>query len=185
MPRMHASSLFGALAVLLASACTVEASLGIGSDDLKKAATCGGASAKTCSDGLTCVDDPRDTCDPARGGHACDGLCVRADRAEPCGGVGGALCSLGSMCVDDPRDDCDPARSGRDCVGLCVHVACNAPAAPNCPAGQRFDRLKCACAPACGGPSNLDCPEGKSCVDDPIDTCDPAKGDINCVGICR
>ena len=36
----------------------------------------------------------------------------------------------------------------------------------------------------CGGIAAIPCPEGKSCVDDPSDTCDPAKGGADCSGIC-
>jgi hypothetical protein len=187
MPRARLLfiALMAAAVAAFASACSIEASLGVGDDDLKTAPTCAGATAKACPGGFTCVDDPRDGCDPARGGRACDGICVRAERSDRCGGIGGAICSLGAMCVDDPRDDCDPAGGGRDCIGLCVRVSCSAPAAPNCPAGQRFDRLRCGCVPVCGGPSDLKCPEGKACVDDPLDACDPADGGAQCLGICR
>jgi hypothetical protein len=37
---------------------------------------CGGIAGIPCPGGLTCVDDPSDTCDPAHGGADCGGLCV-------------------------------------------------------------------------------------------------------------
>lgn len=37
---------------------------------------------------------------------------------------------------------------------------------------------------ACGGITGVQCPHGKTCVDDPSDTCDPAKGRADCPGIC-
>ena len=38
---------------------------------------------------------------------------------------------------------------------------------------------------ACGGITGAQCPEGKTCVDDPSDTCDPTKGGADCPGICK
>lgn len=36
---------------------------------------CGGFTARPCPDGLTCVDDPNDSCDPNNGGADCGGVC--------------------------------------------------------------------------------------------------------------
>ena len=38
---------------------------------------------------------------------------------------------------------------------------------------------------ACGGIAGIRCPEGKACVDDPSDDCDPKRGGADCPGICR
>lgn len=45
---------------------------------------CGGIAGLPCPEGSTCVDDPRDDCDPTRSGADCIGMCVRgeAKRAE-------------------------------------------------------------------------------------------------------
>ncbi len=40
--------------------------------------TCGGFTGKACPDGLTCVDDPNDSCDPANGGADCGGICQKS-----------------------------------------------------------------------------------------------------------
>lgn len=139
-------AILSSVAAAVVSACgAVDGGLGVDDDDLRTLPTCGGIAATQCPSGLTCVDDPRDDCDPARGGRDCSGVCVKAEKSERCGGIAGALCPFGSMCVDDPRDGCDPAAGGNDCLGLCVRVACKAPKAPNCPAGQKFDPLRCAC----------------------------------------
>lgn len=37
---------------------------------------CGGFGGSPCSDGMTCVDDPSDSCDPMQGGADCMGTCV-------------------------------------------------------------------------------------------------------------
>jgi hypothetical protein len=36
----------------------------------------------------------------------------------------------------------------------------------------------------CGGIAGFPCPQGKKCVDDPSDNCDPARGGADCAGIC-
>lgn len=36
----------------------------------------------------------------------------------------------------------------------------------------------------CGGIAGIPCPKGESCIDDPSDDCDPAKGDADCFGVC-
>lgn len=37
---------------------------------------CGGIAGIRCPDGLACVDDPGDTCDPEQGGADCAGICI-------------------------------------------------------------------------------------------------------------
>lgn len=46
--------------------------------------TCGGIAGMVCPDGMTCVDDPSDSCDPANDGADCIGTCKQY--VEP-GGV--------------------------------------------------------------------------------------------------
>ena len=38
---------------------------------------------------------------------------------------------------------------------------------------------------ACGGIAGIRCPEGKTCVDDPSDDCNPKRGGADCPGICK
>lgn len=80
-------------------------------------ASCGGFTGKKCPrTDQKCVDDPRDSCDPTKGGADCPGICVGA----ACGGFAGLKCKAGQTCVDDPRDSCDPAKGGADCIGVCI-----------------------------------------------------------------
>jgi hypothetical protein len=81
---------------------------------------CGGFAGFPCPEGLSCVDNPADDCDPANGGADCGGVCANI----ACGPRAGR-CPGGFACVDDPDDDCDPA-AGAACAGLCVA----GPAAP-------------------------------------------------------
>ena len=79
---------------------------------------CGGFGGLECPDGLTCVDDPADDCDPNKGGADCSGICQDTGPTY-CGGFGGLECPDGLTCVDDPADDCDPNKGGADCIGVC------------------------------------------------------------------
>ncbi|KAF2691330.1 hypothetical protein K458DRAFT_483358 [Lentithecium fluviatile CBS 122367] len=81
---------------------------------------CGGFAGLQCPTGMRCVDDPRDTCDPKKGGADCMGICVGGSEKIPCAGKIGGICPEGWACVDDPTDTCDPAKGGRDCGGVCV-----------------------------------------------------------------
>ncbi len=38
--------------------------------------SCGGITGKQCPSGQTCIDDPKDSCDPAHGGADCIGMCT-------------------------------------------------------------------------------------------------------------
>jgi hypothetical protein len=118
---------------------------------------CGGFANIPCPAGLSCIDDPGDDCNPAKGGADCSGICVGP---AMCGGLLGLPCEgKGEVCVDDPSDDCDPNGGGDDCSGLCVLPV------------------------ACGGFAGIPCDEGFACVDDPRDDCAPPSG-ADCGGLC-
>ena len=38
---------------------------------------CGGIAGFLCPDGMKCIDDPSDDCDPTQGGADCPGICVK------------------------------------------------------------------------------------------------------------
>lgn len=135
--------------------------------DLRGVKHCGGIAGLKCSSGLTCVDDPIDSCDPANGGADCSGLCVDVKTAPKCGGIAGLTCASGLTCVDNPADGCDPSKGGADCMGVCVKAACDPKLAltVTCKPGTAFDTAKCACvAPAshltC---ATVDCQRGYHC----------------------
>lgn len=86
---------------------------------------CGGPAGLTCGEGLICVDNPDDNCDPRRDGSKCPGTCkanlVKEDKVQrSCGGTTGYDCPGGMVCIDDPSDDCDPTQDGSKCKGICV-----------------------------------------------------------------
>jgi hypothetical protein len=79
--------------------------------------SCGGIASIPCyRRAEICVDDPRDTCNPERGGADCPGICVPY---KMCGGFGGFPCDKNEECIDDPTDDCEPHNGGADCPGVC------------------------------------------------------------------
>lgn len=41
---------------------------------------CGGFAAVKCPEGLVCVDDPNDSCDPTHSGFDCGGICMRPEQ---------------------------------------------------------------------------------------------------------
>jgi hypothetical protein len=43
---------------------------------------CGGFGGLQCPDGMTCVDDPSDSCDPMKGGADCMGSCIKGSDVE-------------------------------------------------------------------------------------------------------
>src|SRR5688572_25232202 len=45
---------------------------------------CGGIAGFPCPDGYVCVDDPRDSCDPRRGGADCCGICKKRGKPPQC-----------------------------------------------------------------------------------------------------
>ncbi|OCL05756.1 hypothetical protein AOQ84DRAFT_322471 [Glonium stellatum] len=75
-----------------------------------------------------------------------------------CGGLRGTTCPAGYVCIDDP--------SNTSCG-----IACDEPGI-------------CVSDKPCSGFLGAACPKGQRCVDDPRDSCDPAEGGADCVGLC-
>lgn len=76
-----------------------------GPPDPSTGRVCGGIAGIPCPAGFTCVDNPRDSCDPAHGGADCGGVCVRkATPSNPCARI---RCASGTVCC-------------RRCGGMCL-----------------------------------------------------------------
>ena len=157
--------------------------------------TCGGITGKTCPGAGKCVDDPNDSCDPARGGADCGGLCScpQAVMCDPnskfdsspsvcacvpvkpvCGPVCEIFCQYGNVLDANgcPTCKCNPSP-----MDPCATV--------RCAAGTHCDGGKClADGPSCGGIAGIQCPGLGKCVDDPLDSCLPSMGGADCGGIC-
>src|SRR5262245_6214199 len=68
-------------------------------------AFCGGIAGIPCPSGCVCVDDPRDDCNPKRGGADCSGICRPAPNSPPgtdCSGGGSESIADGSYATCDP-----------------------------------------------------------------------------------
>jgi hypothetical protein len=66
---------------------------------------CGGIAAFPCPGSGSCVDDPRDDCDPARGGADCSGVCE---------------CQIQALCIegfvfDDSPEVCSCVPASAEC----------------------------------------------------------------------
>lgn len=163
---------------------------------------CGGFAGIECPGAGTCQDDPGDDCDPARGGADCGGLCE-------CQSL--ALCIQGTIfdpspevcaCVpQEPEPDACAAvrcRSGTHCEAFddrarcvrdaatnpCAAVLCAAPSSCEVVEGEAVC-VPIEIGPFCGGIAAFQCPGSGSCVDDPRDGCDPARGGADCSGVCE
>lgn len=71
---------------------------------------CGGLAGVPCPPGFTCVDDPRDTCDPGAGGADCSGICVAM--------CGPTVCPPEQVCCNASCGICTPPG------GACILIAC-------------------------------------------------------------
>ncbi len=83
-------------------------------------AACGGLAGFSCAGSATCIDDPRDECDPTSGGADCGGVCI-CESTQSCGG-GMSFDASPDVCAcvagDAPEDLCASARCmrGTRCV---------------------------------------------------------------------
>jgi hypothetical protein len=136
---------------------------------------CGGRSVNphTCPNGWNC-EGPQLAVDGT-------GKCF-----QQCGGIAGFVCDgADQICVDNPNDSCFPSAAGADCMGECRDAVCSG-ATSRCAAGYHWDQWACTCVEntSCGGFAGFPCAAGKTCIDNPNDSCDPAHGGADCPGIC-
>ncbi|HET6582001.1 MAG TPA: hypothetical protein VFG69_01115 [Nannocystaceae bacterium] len=124
------------------------------------------------------------------------------DEPEPegqaCGGIAGLPCDEGEFCSFAPEAMCGAADQLGECVAqpeVCIALfqpvcgcdgetygnSCNAAAAGVSVAHEGECEVQ---GEFCGGFGGIPCPDGKECIDDPNDDCDPNKGGADCGGIC-
>ncbi|MBN1204349.1 MAG: hypothetical protein JXB05_05445 [Myxococcaceae bacterium] len=112
---------------------------------------CGGIAAVQCPEGLTCVDDPNDTCDPTQSGFDCGGVCV-SPVTSGTGGSGKPQCDYG-----DPTMDYI-SRDPEQCAAILFQ----------CPAGSTpfFSDCGCGCQQS-GSSCNYEDPSRRYVSQDP------------------
>jgi hypothetical protein len=129
------------------------------------APACGGFPGTPCPGGGTCVDDPRDTCDPDQGGADCIGLCecnalglcVEGQHWDPspyvCGCVPDenpcsvVLCPPDTQCeIEDGAAVCNPIGGGESCGAVSCGPGlecCNASCGICTPPGRVCIQIAC------------------------------------------
>ncbi|SEO38064.1 Kazal-type serine protease inhibitor family protein [Nitrosovibrio sp. Nv6] len=117
-----------------------------------------------------------------------------------CGGIAGTACpdakqfcdfGIGKCKVPDAQGTCKtkPSICTREfrpvcgCDGKTYGNACTAAAAGV--SIEHEGECKKSEPKSCGGIAGIPCPQGKTCIDDPSDDCDPKRGGADCPGICE
>jgi len=74
-------------------------------------AVCGGIAGLVCAEGLSCEDDPSDSCDPAAGGADCIGVCVDPNEPE-------VVTDAPTESPGSPEEDFTATPAGFNCESL-------------------------------------------------------------------
>jgi len=135
---------------------------------------CGGFAGIACPGAGSCVDNPNDGCDPERGGADCGGVCECSAAAASCP-EGVPFDESPDVCACVPAEPVNPCAAvlcpvNTTCDVIDGEARCN----PIAPSG-----------PFCGGIAALECPGAGTCVGNPNDGCDPARGGADCGGLCE
>lgn len=103
--------------------------------------SCGGIAGIACPSGYTCVDDPTDSCDPAKGGADCGGICLptRPPRCSPekkyVSRSPSTCAAIHFLCEPGREPFFDPTGCGCRCASapkpVCPVIDCAAPP-PGC-----------------------------------------------------
>ena len=145
-------------ALILIAACAASGMVGcaadVGSNTAEARLACGGFAGFPCPDGLICVDDPSDGCDPARGGADCIGVC-RPERGGP------RDCHRGPGVTY-------VSRSPSECAA--IRFLCADGSLPF------FDECGCGCAPAGEPCGEVTCGDGQVCCNASCGICTEPDG---------
>jgi hypothetical protein len=158
-------ALFGSACSPTADAASQTASL----EEAKGGDFCGGFAGIPCTEGFTCADDPKDSCDPNQGGADCGGIC-QEEKKKKCTGKEPGYTYISRDPAECPAIlfTCPDGQSAffNDCGCGCTTNACNyndpnrtyvsqdpeqcAVIRFTCPEGQSafFDDCGCGCTTA-------------------------------------
>jgi hypothetical protein len=160
--------LFASFAFLAGCAADVSSS----TDPLRQ--FCGGIAGIACPSGYSCVDDPRDSCDPNRGGADCGGICRHTrcsynDPSKTYVSRDPQECQvIRFVCAADQTYFSDGCGCGcQDTGSTCAYVAL-------CIQGYVWDDASCSCVPA-PGPAcgSVNCASGEVCCNASCGICTP------------
>ena len=123
--------------------------------------------ADDCPNGMVC--DPYACAPSCPGCEDCNPACVAKPKPAPCcdiadmpGFNGNPFCFEGASCCGDGTWQCNQGNGQPSCDAL----------GDMCPLTE------------CGGFAGIPCPDGQTCVDFPLDECDPDNGGADCAGVC-
>lgn len=150
-----------------------------------------------------CLDQGKSYCGgKSKGKCWCDAACVAfgdccSDAATACGSAASKECESNADCkAGEYCKSPDGCATPGTCEKLPTNVFCTQVITPYCDCNgktqysnngcvfARYDHLGECKNETCGGIANLPCPAGKTCIDDPDDSCDPQNGGADCGGIC-
>jgi hypothetical protein len=142
------------------AACSVEIEesedVGQVEQEAKGQIFCGGFANFPCPEGMACVDDPRDDCDPDNGGADCGGVCKRDAGPKDCN-------------AKKKNQDKEYVAEGDTCMVIKFF----------CADGMEpfFDECGCGCQPLPGEECNgVVCGAGEYCCNYSCSTCVPDGG---------
>lgn len=163
MRRIPLPSLLSLASVLAVASCGTGADLD-GVDgavlSVREKIACGGFAGLACPDGMQCVDDPTDKCDPDQGGADCIGYCKRESGKNGTGG-GKRHCRSTS--------DKTYVAVGDECAA--IHFICAEGFEPF------FDTCGCGCQAVQGEACNqVTCGSGEFCCNYSCSICAPTGG---------
>lgn len=174
----------GALAALAGSAAAIVGWRRVAAQTDGPGLACGGLMGLPCPDGYVCIDDSKDSCDPATGGADCIGVCV-LQTDNPCIAMtcleGTTCCPLcGGVCLPSDVACSEDVCAGQPCNQVTCgagEYCCNESCSLCAPVGAMCIELYCEPDSQGGVPcGKTTCPPGQVCCNESCGICTPPGG---------